>query len=335
MIQTQRGHRSDSLERIGNEPVTSARSPPFADDGHQLRSPSFQTIAGTRIERTRNVSIEHAECDGEADLDQLPDREHGEHAERAGEDQPRARDHRPGGDERAQHPLARPVLLSLLAHTAHQEDVVVGAEGDEEDEDDQRELRIDDVLPEDVAEHEQRDAQRGEVGEDHSRQEEERRDERTQEHDQRQQDDEEHDRGDHLRVAHGRRPVVGLAGACLPRAGRAGRAGELRARRGRRAMRSTAGLPKGSSANAKTSVAARPSVERLWTSGDRGDAGARAQALLHGGDVGGRHRPVAALEEQPSSARATPAGKPVCSASYPRVPSVWFLNCCNQLLCSL
>ena len=127
--------------------------------------------------------------------------EHREHAERAGEDQARARDHRPGLAEGAQHALARAVHRGLLADAAHQEDVVVGAERDEEDEDDDRQHRVEGVLIEGVPEEHEAEPAGREEREDHGRDQEERHHERAEQDDQRHEDEREHERRDDLQVA--------------------------------------------------------------------------------------------------------------------------------------
>ena len=70
------------------------------------------------------------------------EREHGEHGEGAGEDDPGGGDHAARHGEPLQHRVARGHRECLLAHTCHEEDVVVHAEGDEEDEGEQRIARI-------------------------------------------------------------------------------------------------------------------------------------------------------------------------------------------------
>ena len=63
--------------------------------------------------------------------------------EGAGEDQPGAGDDAAGGDQRPQRALAGAVDARLLAHPRHQEDVVVDAQRDEEDEGEQGQVEGD------------------------------------------------------------------------------------------------------------------------------------------------------------------------------------------------
>ena len=64
-------------------------------------------------------------------------------------------------------PARVPCFEGLLADPGHQEDVVVHAQGHEEDEAEQRHGGVRAREPEDVVEHEGGDAHRGAVGEDH------------------------------------------------------------------------------------------------------------------------------------------------------------------------
>ncbi len=67
-------------------------------------------------------------------VQQEGDRQGGEHGEGAGEDDPGARDHGAGGGSARTTASRASAFARLLAHAAHQEDVVVDPERDQEDE---------------------------------------------------------------------------------------------------------------------------------------------------------------------------------------------------------
>ncbi len=177
-------------------------------DGHQARSPSSTVMAGTTARAHDEGVDQHPERDREPELEQQPHRQRGEDDERAGQDQAGARDHRAGRDDPAQDPLARAAQRRLLADAAHEEDVVVDPERDEEDEREDRQQRVDAVAPEDDVEREQRQPERAEVAQDHRREQVERRHQRAQQHDQDDQDHPEHERRDHQQVALGGHALV-------------------------------------------------------------------------------------------------------------------------------
>ena len=175
--------------------------PLSALDGHQLRSPKSQVSAGTQIERTRNVSSSTPSATAKpirlrSQLGMIVST-----AKVPARIRPALVITGPVAATALTRAFARAVARRLLAHAAHQEDVVVRPESDEEDEDDQRHRRVEAVLAEDEREDRHRQAERGGVREDDRREQEERRHERPQEQDQRRQHDEEDERDDHLRVA--------------------------------------------------------------------------------------------------------------------------------------
>ena len=144
-------YRPAAADRTFTCPRASCGRRPAAVDGHQILSPSSSTAAGTMIVRTTNVSSRmptatmkpmlNANVTGSViSTENVP-----------GQDDPRARDHGAGGRQRAQHALARAVLGRLLAHAAHQEDRVVDAERDQEDERERRQRRVDARVADDVA----------------------------------------------------------------------------------------------------------------------------------------------------------------------------------------
>ncbi|MBG9885223.1 hypothetical protein ABE10_01195, partial [Bacillus toyonensis] len=85
---------------------------------------------------------QYAEGDDERDLHEEEDRDHRERGEGGGEDEAGGRDHPAGDRQAADDPLPGAVPLRLLAHPGHEEDVVVDAQGDEEDEAEQRHRRV-------------------------------------------------------------------------------------------------------------------------------------------------------------------------------------------------
>ena len=96
------------------------------------------------------------------------------------------------------------VLDRLLAGAGDQEDVVVDAERDEEDEGEERQRRVRAGEAEDDVEDEVADPEGRQEAEDHGADQDQRRDHRAQQADQDQEDDEEDDRRDHDRVPAGR-----------------------------------------------------------------------------------------------------------------------------------
>ena len=110
-----------------------------------------------------------------------------------------ARDHRVAGGEAAR---------VLLADPAHQEDVVVDAQRDEEDEREDRQVRVRVGLAEHVREDQrrrpERERERQDDGPDHVQ----RRDDAAQQRDQHEQDQHEHERHDQPRVGAQRLAVV-------------------------------------------------------------------------------------------------------------------------------
>ena len=97
----------------------------------------------------------------EADLGEEHERQHREHRERAGEHDARRGDDAAGHRQAAEHALPRAVRERLLAHPGHQEDVVVDAQRDEEDEREQRQRRVAAREAEDDVEDDGADAERG------------------------------------------------------------------------------------------------------------------------------------------------------------------------------
>ena len=91
--------------------------------------------------------------------------------------------------------------LVLLPDAVHQEDVVVGSERHEEHEQDQRQVRADAFVAEDLLEQEPGDAERRSVGEEHGRDEVERGDHGTEQEHQHDQDAQHRDRADLDEVA--------------------------------------------------------------------------------------------------------------------------------------
>ena len=95
------------------------------------------------------------------------------------------------------------VLEGLLADPAHQEDVVVHAQGHEEDEAEERNGGVGPRETEDVVEHDGGDAHRGAVGQHHRGDQQDRRQHRAQQQHQDHQDDREDHRDDGDEVALG------------------------------------------------------------------------------------------------------------------------------------
>src|SRR5690606_28364394 len=86
-------------------------------------------------QRTHHEGVEqHPESDDERDLGEEQDGQNAERRERRSEHKPGRGDHTAGGRQPAQDPLSRPVLLRLLTHPCHQEDVVVDTESHQEHE---------------------------------------------------------------------------------------------------------------------------------------------------------------------------------------------------------
>ena len=100
--------------------------------------------------------------------------------------------------------------LGLLAHPGHQEDVVVDAERDQEDEGEQRQGRIARPEPEEASKTMNADAERGGERQHHRPDQHQRRDDGAQQHHQDQEDDGERDRRDQPGVARGGDPEVAL-----------------------------------------------------------------------------------------------------------------------------
>ena len=127
-----------------------------------------------------------------------------------GEHDARRRDDAAGDREAAQHPVARAVLERLLADARHEEDVVVDAERDEEDEREQRDVRARAREAEDHVEDDRADAERGQERQHDGRDEQHRRDDRAQQPDEDHEDDHERQRDEQPRVARGRLAQVVL-----------------------------------------------------------------------------------------------------------------------------
>ncbi|CAG6394505.1 hypothetical protein SCOCK_270086 [Actinacidiphila cocklensis] len=136
---------------------------------------------------------QHAESHGEADLREGDDRQRAEDGERAGQHQAGRGDDAARGGKPGAHPLPRAQSGALLPDAGHQEDVVVDAKRDQEDEDEQRERGVLAGVAEDVAEDDRADAQRRREGQHHRRDEHQRCDQGAQQHRQ----DEHHDQQDH------------------------------------------------------------------------------------------------------------------------------------------
>jgi len=85
---------------------------------------------------------------------------------------------------------------------------LIDAQGDEEDEREDRQKRVDRVAAEHVPEDQRRGAHRAQVGEHDRREQEQRGDKRAQQHDQHAEDHEQHERRDHEQVAVLGHPLV-------------------------------------------------------------------------------------------------------------------------------
>ena len=125
------------------------RPSPRAPNGHQDHSPTSVVIAGTRIERTTKVSISTPTATVAPTWNEHDQRRAGHRPERAGQDEAGRRDDRAGPPGRDPDAVADRPALALLADPAHQEDVVVGAERDQQHEDHQRQEEVDPGLAED------------------------------------------------------------------------------------------------------------------------------------------------------------------------------------------
>ena len=170
--------------------------------GHQLRSPSSSAIDGHEERPHQERVDEQPERDGEADLEQRLEVERHQRRERPGEDQPGRRDHPAGllqpGDHRVARRRARAacssrirVIRKMLSSTP---------ERDQEDEREDRQVRVGVRLAEDVGEDQrrrpERERERQHDGPDHVQ----RRDHAAQQRDQHEQDQHQHERHDQLRV---------------------------------------------------------------------------------------------------------------------------------------
>ena len=129
---------------------------PGSADGHQAQSPAIVVIAGTRIERTRNVSMSTPIATATPTWNRIVSGAVGHRAEGAREDQARGRDDGAGVPGRDPDRVLHAAGLRLLADAVHQEDVVVRPERHEEHEHDQRQVRADAAVPEDLLEQEAR-----------------------------------------------------------------------------------------------------------------------------------------------------------------------------------
>jgi len=136
-------------------------------EGHQTHSPMSSTSARTSRDRTRNVSIRtpiaivkpisvSATSGSTASVEKVP-----------ASTSPAEVITAPGHGEAPDRPGARAAREGLLAHARHEEDVVVDAQRDQEDEREQRQVGRHPGEVEDVLEEERPDAERGEVGDDH------------------------------------------------------------------------------------------------------------------------------------------------------------------------
>ena len=137
--------------------------------------------------------------DGDTDLDQLLQRQQGERGEGAGQDQPGAGDDA-AGVKRDAHPLTGAARRRLLPRPGHQEDVVVDAQRDQEEEREQDQVEGDAAAAE-LGEEEGAEPERGGEGEDDGGDQLERRDQRPQHRGQDQRDHEQDQRHDQPGVA--------------------------------------------------------------------------------------------------------------------------------------
>ena len=141
-----------------------------------------------------------AEGDRDPDLGERDEREHGEHRERPGEHDPGGRDHASRDGETCEHRPASRRAQRLLAYAGHEEDVVVDAERDQEDEREEREARIlSREVGEELEQHEAR-AECGKVREHDRRHQQHRRNDGPQQRDENHEDDREHEGDEELRV---------------------------------------------------------------------------------------------------------------------------------------
>src|SRR5690625_2255671 len=146
---------------------------------------------------------EHPDGDDEGQLDEEEQRDDDERAERRGEDEPGGGDDAAGDRQAAADPLPGAVGQGLLPDPGHEEDRVVDAQRDEEDEtvEGHRGVRAGEV--EDVVEHDRRQAQRRGEGQHVDREDDQRRDDRPQQDDEHDEDRGEDERDDGPQVLGG------------------------------------------------------------------------------------------------------------------------------------
>ena len=120
--------------------------------------PAQVQVQGRHEHRADHDRVEqHPERHREAQLGQERDRQRAEHRERAGQHAARRGDHAAGRGQAGQRAGAGSVPQRFFAHPRHQEDVVVDAERDQEDEHEQRERRVGAAEVEHVIEEERAD----------------------------------------------------------------------------------------------------------------------------------------------------------------------------------
>ena len=184
-------------------------------DGHQARSPTRVVMAGTRIERTTNVSMRtpiatatptwNRTVRGAVAMEpKVPARM------RPAEVMTAARVPRRDPD-----PVPDRPMLALLANPAHQEDVVVGAQRHQQHEHHQRQVEGDARLAQDLLEDERREPDGRGVRDQDGADEIERRHDRPEQQDQHDEDPDDGDHADALEVVGERVLDVGELG-CRP-----------------------------------------------------------------------------------------------------------------------
>ena len=172
--------------------------------GHQIQRPMSRVSAVTRTERTTRVSSRTPNATAKPISANADQRQAAERRERAGQHDAGRGDHAAGRGQAGQRAAAGAVLLRLLADPGHQEDVVVDAERDQEDEHVERERRVLAAEVEHVPEDQGADPERGPERQHHGRHQHQRGHDRAQQQAQDDQHDEQHQRDD--------QPVVVLVG---------------------------------------------------------------------------------------------------------------------------
>ena len=234
-----------------------------AQGAHRAFDPRRSAIDGTRKIRIRNVSTSRPERDRETDLEQALELGRHQRAERGGEDQPGAGDHAAGADQALDH-------VALLADPGQQEDVVVDAERDQEQEREQRHRGVG------VLEDQRADAEREGVREQDRADHVDRRDQRAQERRHDQEDEAERERDDQLGVARERLLGVVDLGARAADERRPARCAASRTARRRSGIVSAISSLNGSASNAirtatggrRCEVAVEDAAERRQRVGD-------------------------------------------------------------------